>query len=145
MKHRLVYLNIIIVTVGLPLILAMYLLPFSEFVDIKYEDYQNVCEGETVQTVFSLRHVHWSPAYEAHVEAELVRYEEDYVRETVIRRKADFIYQQSDGPVAYEIEWSDGLPAGRYGVNSLITIDPFFEKEEYRPSQGVQFVVYPCN
>lgn len=145
MKHKITYLNILIILIGLPFILAMYLLPFDFFVDIKYVKHQDVCAGESVQTVISLRDVKFKEQYEGNIKAELVKYEDGFVKETVIRREADFFYEKNDEPVTYEVQWDKPLPAGDYGVNSLVKIDAFFEKEDFRRAEYQRFSVIDCN
>ena len=144
MSMRIAYLNIIIIAIGLPFLLFMYFAPFSFFVDIDYVDHQDVCAGEKVQTVLSMRKVRWGDTYEGHIIAELHQFDDELKYETTIRRDDTFIYQKSDDEVIYQIKWSDNLPAGEYGVASLVTIEPGFRKQNYRSEEDQRFTVYEC-
>ena len=145
MSKRLAYLNIIIIAIGIPFLAVMWFLPFSFFVDVEYNEHQDMCAGDTLQTVFSMRNVKFAEHYEGHVQAELVRYDEDYIRETVIRRETDFFYEKSDSPVVYEIEWNKPLPEGEYGVSSLVTIHTIFDKTDFQKAETQRFTVIDCN
>lgn len=145
MSSRIVILNSLIILLGAPFLLFAWLAPFSFFVDIEYVDHQDVCAGESIQTVFSMRNVKWSDSYEGHITAELYRYEDGYKYETVIRRDDTFIYQKSDEEVRYQIEWNNAiLEPGEYGVSSLVTIDPVFKKQDYQGEDEQKFNVINC-
>lgn len=144
MSVRILILNSIIVAIGVPFLLFAWLAPFDFFVDIKSIEYMDVCAGENVQIVVSLRDVRWSDSYEGKTIDELVKYDEDLIQETIIKREATFIYQKSDIPVQYQIEWDHKLPAGEYGVNSNVTIDTIFKKKDFRSHYDQQFTVYEC-
>ena len=145
MSNRIAILNSVIIVTGIPFLIALWLAPFNFFVDIEYVDHQDVCEGETVQTVVSMRQVKWKGGYEGHIFSELYRFEDGLKYETVIKRDTDFLYQPSDEPVRYQIEWSEPLPVGDYGVSSLVKINPVFEKTDYRNEETQRFSVVKCD
>ena len=144
MSLRIAYLNIAIIAIGLPFLIAMYFLPFNFFVDIKYLEHQDVCAGEDIQTVISLRDVKFTDQYEGHIKSELVKFENNFIKETIIKRETDFFYEKNDKPVIYEVQWNKPLPLGEYGVNSLVTIDTVFEKQDFRGAETQRFSVVDC-
>lgn len=138
------YLNTIIIAIGVPILLFFWLAPFSFFVDIEYLHHQDTCAEQTLQTIITLRDVKWRDQYHGTVYEELYRYEGDVKLETTIKRTSTIIYQKSDEPLTIEIEWNKKLPAGEYGAYTIVEIDAGFTKREVRLEDNQRFTVKEC-
>lgn len=144
-SYRLLLLNLLIVLIGIPIIAFLYFMPFNSFVDIDYVHYQDTCSDQELQTVITLREVKWRDEYHATSFEQLFRYDGDEKIETTITRKTDFIYQKSDTPVKFEIDWNKKLPPGEYGVYTTTKIEAGFKKTDIRLEDTQRFKVVECN
>ena len=143
-SYRILLLNIIIIFIGLPIIAFLYFTPFDYFVDMEYVYYQDACAEQELQTVITLREVKWRDEYHATAFEQLFRYEGDEKIETTISRKSEFVYQRSDSPVVFEVEWNKKLPAGEYGVYTTVELDAGFKKNKIWLEDNQRFTVKNC-
>lgn len=127
--------------------LAAFVVPFNFFVDVDSVNFKNMCQGDSLQLLETYRKVKWLEAYTAHVQSDVIKFENQKKVETTLFRSRDFIYQKSETqPVVVTIEWNKPImEPGVYGVNEIVTIEPFLFKKKYVLSEDEHmFVVYPA-
>ncbi len=148
MIQKLLVINSLVAAVGIPVLLASWVLPFSFFVDVKSVEYHDACVGDLHQLVTADREVKWSDGYKGFANGEVFRYFEDGTKvETIIKREKGFAYQVSAEPVTYVIEWDSPFTnVGEYGASDLVTLDaPLFDKKQNFSEDNQRFNVVKCN
>lgn len=119
-------------------------LPFEFFVQQKEITYSDMCVGSTTQLVTSDRNVRWP--IQGLGFSQLVKFEDQGKIETVIKREAQFGYEEN-GIVSYKIQWdSPVLTPGQYGANTWLEIYPlpYIVTKTYIPAEQRMFNVIEC-
>lgn len=132
--------------------------PFSYNLDLTKYEYQDVCVGDTTQAVVTARTTLPASGFEASLKGELFRYEDGVLVETLISRKADFLYQPNGGDeFVFEVSWENNAfdppqpyvfdTPGIYAAGELLTIYPsqFVSKKQYFPPSQNLFEVVDCD
>lgn len=121
--------------------LAIHLIPFSFWVDVKYVEYDDMKCGDSLQLAHTERYPLWP--MKGTFQSQLFRFEDGDVIETTIKRDGFFAYE-GDGHVTFEAEWSQPVTqAGTYGVATFREIYPlpFITSESFTPAEDVIFKV----
>jgi hypothetical protein len=141
--------NIFMALVGLGTVsvFALYLLPFSFFVDVEHTQYHDMCVGDTKQTVDARRDVLFSNGIKAEAFGQVFQFEGQKLSKTVIKRETQFVYNQADGEIVYEVQWDKPIvEPGRYAAADFVTIEPLlFRKTHYQEEEYQTFNVYACD
>tara|TARA_R100001230_G_C5521835_1_gene58817 strand:+ start:100 stop:543 length:444 start_codon:yes stop_codon:yes gene_type:complete len=125
--------------------IAIFVLPFSFYVDVRSTTYHDVCLGESRQLVSNDRTPRW--AIEGDAFSQVVYFDGQNMIETTITRSAQFGYEPTDF-AQFEVEWSEPFERlGRYGVNEWVTIFPlpFAKVHNLFFAEEQQFNVIYCD
>ncbi len=136
----------LIVAVLAVYVVYIYNISFDHYVNVEYVKYHDMCVGDKYQMVTAKRNV--KKDIDASVKGELFIFEDLRKIETTIRRSANFVYQKSDIPIIYQIEWEKPITKeGAYGASDLVLIQPlpFLEKSKYFSEDEQRFNVVNCN
>lgn len=127
-------------------LVLLYLLPFSYYVDVKKVTYHDMCVGDTRQTVTAQREVRNTHGEPALVFGQMFLIEDQKLTKLTIKRETEFIYNRTDEDVVYVIQWDEPvLEAGLYAASDYVQIEPtFFKKYSYQSEEEQTFKVYAC-